>query len=144
MKKRKISYFKYFSLFFVITVLVFIAGCNGAPPAVPIVNSFLANPTTITAGESSNLSWSVTDGTTVTIDQSIGSVASTGTTAVSPATTTTYILTATNVAGSVTASVTVTVGAAFGSIDINSNPDGAKVYLDGQTLDKLLLLYLLI
>ncbi len=85
-----------------------------------------------------------TDATSVAINQSVGSVASTGTTAVTPATTTTYTLTATNVAGSVTASVTVTVGAAFGSIDINSNPDGAKVYLDGQTLDKLLLLYLLI
>ena len=131
MKKRRINYFKYFSLFFAMIVLVLVTGCTGAPPTTPIINSFLANPTSITVGESSNLSWSVTDATTVAIDQSIGSVASTGTTAVSPATSTTYTLTATNVAGSVTASVTVTVGAAFGSIDINSNPDGAKVYLDG-------------
>jgi len=50
---------------------------------------------------------------------------------VSPTTDTTYILTATNSAGSVTASVTVTVGAAYGSIDINSSPPEAKVYLDG-------------
>ena len=131
MKKRGINYFKYFSLFFAITVLVFIAGCNGTPPAVPIINSFLANPTSITVGESSNLSWSVTDATSVTIDNGVGSVALTGTTAVNPTTTTTYTLTATNVAGSVTGSVTVTVGAAFGSIDINSTPVGAKVYLDG-------------
>jgi len=112
-------------------VLVLVVGCSGTTPTTPIINSFLANPTSITVGDSSNLSWSVTDATTVTINQSVGSVASTGTTAVTPATTTTYTLTATNVAGSVTASVTVTVGAAFGSIDINSNPDGAKVYLDG-------------
>jgi len=131
MKKKKISSFKFFSLFFAMIVLVLVAGCSGTTPTTPIINSFLANPTSITVGESSNLSWSVTDATTVTIDQSIGSVASTGTTAVTPATTTTYTLTATNVAGSVTASVTVTVGAAYGSIDINSNPDGAKVYLDG-------------
>jgi len=131
MKKRKISYFEYFSLFFAMIVLVLVAGCSGTTPTTPIINSFLANPATITVGESSTLSWSVTDATTVAIDQSVGSVASTGTTAVSPATSTTYTLTATNVAGSVTASVTVTVGAAYGSIDIKSTPDGAKVYLDG-------------
>jgi len=131
MKSQKINYFKYFSLFFTMIVLLLVAGCSGTTPTTPIVNSFLANPTTITAGESSNLSWSVTDAITVAIDQSVGNVASTGTTAVSPVTSTTYTLTATNVAGSVTASVTVTVGAAFGSIDINSNPGGAKVYLDG-------------
>ena len=131
MKNRRINYFKYFSLFFAMIVLVLVAGCSGPAPTTPIINSFLANPTSITVGDSSNLSWSVTDATTVVIDQSVGSVASTGTTAVSPVTSTTYTLTATNVAGSVTASVTITVGAAFGSIDINSNPDGAKVYLDG-------------
>ena len=131
MKKRGINYFRYFCLFFTMIVLILVAGCTGPTPTTPIINSFLANPTSITVGESSNLSWSVTDATSVAIDQSIGSVASTSTTAVSPVTSTTYTLTATNVAGSVTASVTVTVGAAFGSIDINSNPDGAKVYLDG-------------
>jgi|GEM_PF-5806207 len=131
MKRRKNSYFKFFSLFFTIIVLVLIAGCNGTPPTVPIINSFSASPSTITVGESSTLSWSVTDATSVTIDNGIGSVALTGTTAVNPTTTTTYTLTATNVAGSVTASVTITVGLAYGSIDINSTPTGAKVYLDG-------------
>jgi len=131
MKSKRIKYFKFFSLFFTMIVLILVAGCSGTTPTTPIVNSFLANPTTITVGESSNLSWSVTDAITVAIDQSVGNVASTGSTAVSPVTSTTYTLTATNVAGSVTASVTVTVGAAFGSIDINSNPVGAKVYLDG-------------
>ena len=109
MKSRKTTYFKYFSLFFAIAVLVFIAGCSGTPPAVPIINSFSASPTTITAGESSTLSWSVTDATSVTIDNAIGSVALTGTTTVNPTTTTTYTLTATNSAGSVTATTTVTV-----------------------------------
>ena len=32
MKKKRINYFKYFSLFFAIAVLVFIAGCTGASP----------------------------------------------------------------------------------------------------------------
>jgi len=109
MKSRKISYIKFLSLFFAIAVLVFIAGCIGTPPAVPIINSFLANPLIITVGESSALSWSVTDATSVTINNGIGSVALTGTTAVNPITTTTYTLTATNSTGSVTASATVTV-----------------------------------
>ena len=134
MKRRRINYFKYFSLFFAMIVLVLIAGCTGAPPAVPIINSFLANPLTITVGESSNLSWSVTDATTVTIDNGIGSVALSGTTTVTPVTTTTYTLTATNTAGSVTATTTITVNPVaitHGSIDIKSTPPGAKVYLDG-------------
>ncbi|MBA7497933.1 hypothetical protein ES704_00667 [subsurface metagenome] len=109
MKKRRINYFKNFSLFFAIAVLIFIAGCNGT---APIINSFSALPSTITEGESSTLSWSVTDATSVTIDQSIGSVALIGTTAVNPITTTTYTLTATNAAGSVTAATTITVNPA--------------------------------
>ena len=130
MKNRRTNYFKFSSLFFAMIVLILVAGC-GPTPTAPIINSFLVNPTTITVGESSTLSWSVTDATSVTIDNGIGSVALTGTTAVNPTTTTTYTLTATNTAGSVTGSVTVTVGAAFGSINIVSTPDGAKVYLDG-------------
>ena len=94
MKSRRIYYYKYFTLFFTIAVLVFITGCSGTPGAVPIINSFSAVPSTITAGESSTLSWSVTDASSVTIDNTIGSVALTGTTAVNPTTTTTYTLTA--------------------------------------------------
>jgi len=134
MKSRRINYFKYFSLFFAIAVLVFIAGCTGTSPIAPIINSFSANPSTITVGESSTLSWSVTDATTVAIDQSIGSVSLISTTPISPTTTTTYTLTATNAAGSVTATTTVTVNpvaTTYGDIDIKSTPAGAKVYLDG-------------
>jgi len=130
MKKGKIRYDRLLALLSIGLVLVFMAGCNGTPSTAPIINSFSADPTTITVEESSTLSWSVTDATSVTIDNGIGSVALTGTTAVNPTTTTTYTLTATNAAGSVTGSVTVTVGAAYGSIDINSTPTGAKVYLD--------------
>jgi hypothetical protein len=100
-------------LFFAIAALISIAGCTGASPTTPLINSFSASPTTITAGESSTLSWSVTDATSVTLDNAIGSVALTGTTAVNPTTTTTYTLTATNVAGSVTATTTVTVSSAL-------------------------------
>jgi hypothetical protein len=124
MKKKGINYFKYFSMFFVIAVLVFIAGCTGASPTTPIINSFLALSPTIVIGESSTLSWSVTDATSVTINNGIGSVALTGTTAVNPTTTTTYTLTATNVAGSVTATTTVTVSSAL-TVIYNGNGNTA-------------------
>ena len=126
-KSKRINYLKYFSLFFVIAVLVLITGCSGTPSAVPIINSFSADPLTITAGESSALSWIVTDATSVTIDNAIGSVALTGATAVNPTTTTTYTLTATNTAGSVTATTTVAVSS-YVLLDIG--PAGGYIFYD--------------
>ena len=141
MKKKRINYFKYFSLFFAIAVLVFIAGCSGASPTAPIINSFSADPPSITVGESSTLSWSVTDATSVTIDNGIGSVALTGTSSVNPTTSTTYTLTATNSAGSVTATCAVTVNPApvavgdsyGGGIVAYIFVDGDPDYVPGET-----------
>jgi len=78
-------------------------------PDLPIITSFISNPTSITTGHSSLLQWNVIRATSVSIDQDLGAVSSSGTRLVSPATTTVYTLTATNSSGSVTASVTVTV-----------------------------------
>ena len=91
MRSRKRTYFKYFSLSLILITFMFIAGCSGTPPAVPIINSFSADPSTITEGESSTLSWNVTDATSVTIDNGVGTVALSGTTTVSPTTTTGYV-----------------------------------------------------
>jgi hypothetical protein len=88
--------------------------------AIPIVSSFEANPTNISGGQSSTLSWNVLGATTVTIEPRIGDVASTGTELVSPAATTTYTLTATNTAGSTTATVQVVVSAVPSLPVINS------------------------
>jgi len=136
MKNRRITYFKYFSLFSAIAVLVFSTGCSGTPSSVPIINSFSAVPSTIRVGESSTLSWSVTDATSVTIDNAIGSVALSGTTAVNPTTTTTYILTVTNTAGSVTTTTTVTVvSSAAVTITYNGNGNTAgTVPIDPSSL----------
>ena len=79
------------------------------PPELPVINSFNASPSKISAGEYSELRWSVSDASSVTIEPEIGSVALTGTRAVSPTETTTYTLTATNDAGSVDATVEVLV-----------------------------------
>jgi hypothetical protein len=76
--------------------------------AVPVVVSFAANPTAITAGQQSTLAWTVTGATSVSIS-SVGNVPLSGTAPVSPTATTTYTLTATNAAGSISANATITV-----------------------------------
>ena len=82
-----------------------IVGCHQPP----IIAEFSVSPPNINAGESATLSWSVTEATTVTIDQGIGDVSNSGMQSVSPTTTTTYTLTAINSAGTVNESVEITV-----------------------------------
>ena len=83
--------------------------------SVPVISSFTASPSTIAAGSSSALTWSVSGATSITIDSGIGDVTNAASSSVSPKTTTTYTLTATNSAGSAQASVTVTVTGSGGS-----------------------------
>lgn len=96
-------------------VLLLVVGCTGGPitlttpGAQPSISSFNAEPSSISAGESANLSWNVSGATTITIDQGIGNVALTGTRAVAPTTTTTYTLTASSSAGIATATTQVIV-----------------------------------
>jgi hypothetical protein len=75
------------------------------PPLV----TFFADTTSINAGGSATLFWSVSSADTVTIDQGIGGLAPNGSRKVSPAQTTTYRLTAVNVAGTTTSTVTINV-----------------------------------
>jgi hypothetical protein len=82
------------------------------PPAPAPTATFSAAPASVTAGQASVLSWNTTNAASVSIDQGIGAVAVSGTRSVSPAATTTYMVTATNATGSVTATTTVTVTAA--------------------------------
>ncbi len=75
---------------------------------LPSVNLF-ASADTINVGDSSTLSWSSEHATSVSIDQGIGTVATWGSEEVSPASTTTYTITATSPCGAVTDTVLVTV-----------------------------------
>jgi len=106
--KSKKSYNKILVLFCIIAVSVLMTGCDNPP----IVLNFSASPSTINQGESSTLTWSVSNATTVTIIPDVGSVVLSGTTPVSPGVTTVYTLTATNSSGSVTAIATINVGQA--------------------------------
>ncbi|MEJ7606630.1 MAG: PKD domain-containing protein [Bryobacteraceae bacterium] len=80
------------------------------PGTAPRVIAFTANPTTITAGQSSTLTYNVEGAESVEI-ATIGTVQNSGTSTVRPTATTTYRLTARNRNGSVTADTTVTVNA---------------------------------
>ncbi|UCH51417.1 MAG: hypothetical protein JSV54_01205 [Chloroflexota bacterium] len=94
------------------TAQVIVSGAPSPSGSLPFVNSFTASPPGISAGSSSTLSWNVSNATSVTIDPGVGTFASSGSTIVFPAATTTYILTATNSAGSTTATTQVTVSGA--------------------------------
>ncbi len=118
----------YFKFFIIILSLFFFSSCDGITPAEPVIHSFTADSTTIDEGDSVALSWSVSDASTVTISQGIGSVALSGSTSVSPADTTTYTLTATNGAGSSTSTVTITVHAVIveQTLTIQPGPEEGK------------------
>src|SRR6185312_8362609 len=80
---------------------------------VPTISSFTATPSAINAGQSTMLAWSVSNASSTSINNGLGTISSTSIT-VSPAVTTTYTLTATNPGGSNAANVTVTVGTLTG------------------------------
>ena len=110
------NYRKHFSILVIILLLLVISACGGVAPDngssgtdPPTISSFTSTSISITEGESVTLSW-VTNAATISIDQGIGTVtAPSGSITVTPASTTTYTLTATNNAGSSTNSITITV-----------------------------------
>jgi hypothetical protein len=80
---------------------------TSSPSPAPVINSLSATPTTVHAGQSALLQWSVTGASTLAVS-GVGAVSG-ASVQVSPSSTTTYTLTATNASGSVSQSVTVTV-----------------------------------
>jgi hypothetical protein len=84
----------------------------------PAVTTFTASPATITAGQSSTLSWTTTNTTSVSISGVTGTQPANGSVFVSPAATTIYTLTATGPGGTATAATTVTVIAGFNGLQI--------------------------
>jgi hypothetical protein len=84
-------------------------------PGAPQVVSFTSSPQQIAPGGQATLSWQVTDATSVTIDRGVGSQPLTGSISVSPASSTTYTLTAVGSGGTTTAQVTVNVVSVVGN-----------------------------
>jgi hypothetical protein len=101
------------------TTTVTVTG-TGAPRII----SFFGNPTTIEAGGSSQLCYTVEGGSEVTITPNVPGFAggASGCVSVSPTQTTTYLLSATNATGTTTARVTIVVGAVR-ILTFTSSPD---------------------
>lgn len=81
-----------------------------APKPAPVIRSFTVEPGSITAGQSATLAWAVENADSVSIS-GVGTVQSTGNRSVSPASTTTYRLTASGAGGTTERSVTLSVSA---------------------------------
>ncbi len=75
----------------------------------PSIKSFIAEPPIISEGRASILTWSVSGAKTVSIQPEIGNVAASGSRAVTPKKTTTYMILASNEAGTVSTTVQVVV-----------------------------------
>ena len=105
----------------------------------PTISSFTASPSSIANGGSSTLSWTSSNATSASIDQGIGSVATSGSSVRSGLTvTTTFTLTVTNSVGvSVTATRTVTVvlpvpgalGSSFGGGFVICKPGSSPAWV---------------
>jgi hypothetical protein len=76
---------------------------------LPKINSFASSTDTIEYGQPAELTWNVSNADHAVIHPSAASIGTTGTLRVSPESTTTYILVATNDAGISTGSLTITV-----------------------------------
>ena len=99
-------------------------------PPKPVISVFKATPDTITMGQNSALSWQVSEGATLGIDQGVGTVTGVGV-AVKPTVSTVYTLTATNKTGSATATASVT---ALGPPGAARNGHTATLLSNGKIL----------
>ncbi len=87
--------------------------------SVPTITSFVANPTIITNGQNSLLSWVVSNASSTSINNGVGVVTGVST-IVTPSVTTVYQLSATNPISTTNANVTVTVNTANTGSDIQA------------------------
>jgi len=109
-----------------------------APANIPQILTFVANPQTIDAGQSSQLCWQVSGANSIQIDPGVGSNLNANDCAtVKPSVTTTYTLTATNAQGTIKANVTVNVGAvrilSFSANPVTTTAAGAPSVLSWTT-----------
>jgi len=84
-----------------------------APTSGPVISKFTAIPDTIAAGQTVTLTWDTSNATRITLQPEIGTLPASGTRTITPTTTTTYNLTASNDSGATTSQTTVKVGQAL-------------------------------
>jgi len=110
-----------------------------SPAVQPPTVTLSANPTTVNQGQSSTLSWTSTNATSLMIDQGVGAVTvPSGSVAVSPSATTIYTITASSGTNSATASATVSVNSSVSQLNgmFTYKYDNART---GQNLNEALL-----
>jgi len=107
----------------ILSGLIFIlatAGCitvdmgGGTSSRAPNIIKFEVSPSSISSGGAAILAWEVENASSISIDPGIPVAPSTGADKVAPATTTTYVLTASNKYGSTRSTVLLMVGATGG------------------------------
>jgi hypothetical protein len=84
--------------------------------------NFSASTSPINIGGSSTLTWATTNSTAVSINQGIGSVATSGSLSVSPRVPTTYTLTVTGISGTIYKTATVDIYAPAAIMSATPNP----------------------
>ncbi|SPD75284.1 exported hypothetical protein [uncultured Desulfobacterium sp.] len=97
------------------------------------VATISASPLSINYGQSTLLYWNTTNATSCVIEPDIGTVNPNGSIMISPATTTTYSITATNPDGTATANVTVTVITVEPIVTLTASP-ASILYGQSSTL----------
>src|SRR5258708_6067951 len=111
-------------------ILYFLAGCANLQPSTqpgsPAIPAS-ASATSITPGQSTTLTWSATNATSVTVDNGVGAVATAGSMTMSPAQTATYTFTATGNGASARTAVTVTVAAKPSAPTVNLSASPATI-----------------
>ncbi len=105
------------------------------PFGMPVINSFTVSPGEIIAGDSVTLSWNVSGANKINI-LGIGDVPAAGTQQVTPASTTTYTLSATNSNGISKATATVTITTSGVPVVVSFSADSEAIYEgDSVTLE---------
>lgn len=100
--------------------------------ALPVINSFTATPATIAPGQSVTLAWNVSNATSLSINQGVGTVTGTST-QVQPTGSTQYTLTASNGTLIANQSTTVTVQVASSGLALLAGDLGGPGSEDGPT-----------
>jgi peptidoglycan-associated lipoprotein len=117
----------------ILASVLLLAGCSKkvakvvppAPPSpTPPTATLAANPSVIEPGQSTELSWQTTNANSITIE-GVGAVTASGSETITPASSTTYTLTATGSGGTqqATARVTVNPGAAKTTVAVPSDQE---------------------
>ena len=111
-------------LFLILILAAFsgLTGCVGLVPGAgtPATVTLAANPTTISPGQSTTLTWNSTNASTAMLS-GVGQVAAVGSMQVTPTKTTTYSISVTGT-DNITATATVTVVVAPPTVTISANP----------------------